>query len=107
MARTPYFTTTGSPRKDPLMPKLFNISAQYLQPDGPESQSVVPGGGFDFTDEKAVSIGTEWSSEDPRAGLPAENEFKAKRDTASPAPPDMPADAAQIPAVTGEEEQPV
>lgn len=71
------------------MPRLFNVSAQYLQPEGPESQSVAPGEGFEFTDEDAESIGVEWSATDPHAGLAEEKAFKTKRDSkseASPAP---------------------
>lgn len=83
------------------MPKLYNVSSQFLTPvrishssegvvehtlhTGP---SVPPGEGFEFTAEEAKSMGAEWSTEDPRAGLEAETAFKAKRDKteASPAP---------------------
>ena len=91
------------------MPRLFNVSAQHLTPvrithrtegDGKDAvdvvkhtmhagPSVAPGDGFDFTDEEAVSIGAEWSTVDPRAGLEDEKSFKARRDSktaASPAP---------------------
>jgi hypothetical protein len=70
------------------MPRLYNVSAQFLQPD-PLLPSVPPGEGFDFTADQAKSAGCEWSKEDPRAGLEAEKAFKAKRDSkpeASPAP---------------------
>lgn len=69
------------------MPKLYNVSAQYLQADGPESKSVPPGEGFDFSDEAAASIGVEWSTEDPREGLVEEKAFKAKRDSKTEASP--------------------
>lgn len=75
------------------MPILYNVTSQYLQADGPESQSVAPGDGFEFTDEAAASAGCEWSETNPHAGLEAEKAWKAKRDSktsdkteASPAP---------------------
>lgn len=75
------------------MPILYNVTSQYLQPDGPESKSIPPGEGFEFTDEQAASAGCEWSPNDPHAGLTAEKAWKAKRDktkteetAASPAP---------------------
>lgn len=84
------------------MPKFFNTSHQTRQPRGGDGPAVKSGESFEFTDEEAEHLDVEWSDTDPRAGLEAEKEFKAKRDSkASPA-------SLEIPAESGEkEEQPV
>lgn len=63
------------------MPTRFNISPNNVVPvlrhDIP---AIKPGESFDFTDEEAETLGSEWVEDNPRRGLAAEREFKAKRD---------------------------
>lgn len=66
------------------MPILYNTDAHPAIVD-PGQPAVMPGEGFDFPDEEVEGrTAGQWSETDPRAGLPAEKAFKAKRD-ATPA----------------------
>ena len=64
------------------MPTLFNTDSQARLVDPlRDERAVMPGESYDFTDEQvAAGIAGSWSEEDPRAGLPAEKEFKSRRD---------------------------
>ena len=63
------------------MPKtLYNIEAggQILDPN---ERAVMPGESHEFSDEEIEhGIPAGWSETDPRAGLPAEQAWKATRD---------------------------
>ena len=68
--------------------KLFNTDSQPVVISWSE-KAVLPGESYDFTDEQiAAGIAGSWSEDDPRAGLPAEKEFKSRRDSKATAKAD-------------------
>lgn len=62
------------------MPKFWNTHHMHVQPAGGDGPAVAPGESYEFTDEEAEHLGVGWTDQDPRRGLQAEREWKAKRD---------------------------
>lgn len=89
------------------MPLRFNASMNNVVPshlvgEGKErgwqpahhEVAVLPGEGHEFSDEEIkAGLGVEWVEDDPRAGLPAEREFKRGRDAKHATPTDAPAES--------------
>lgn len=70
------------------MPTLWNTDHQP-QVLSWQEPAVMPGEAHDFTDEQiAAGLPSCWSEKDPRAGLEAEKQFKAKRDRKVAEPPE-------------------
>lgn len=62
------------------MPKLYNADHQTQIIHGVEL-GVAPGEPHNFTDEEiAAGIAGQWSTKNPRQGLPQERAFKRRRD---------------------------
>jgi hypothetical protein len=61
------------------MPRLYSLDPFPVVPNI-HRPAVFPGMGYDFTDEQVkAGITGQWSEKDPRAGLPQERAFKARR----------------------------
>lgn len=80
------------------MPTLYNVDSQAAVVSH-SARAVQPGDSHDFTDEEvAAGLGGAWSELAPRRGLPAERDFKRRRDavveTETPEPDAQVADPA-------------
>jgi hypothetical protein len=73
--------------------RMYNIDHQPVVVDHSQP-AVMPGGGYDFTDEQRQGLSGLWSEEDPRRGLEGEKAFKGRRDK-KPATPDETSDPAE------------